>query len=156
MAKTCIICGKEISAFNSRKLYCGDYGETMCPDCFSRYEGMDTLEFAEEILASGRSKHDDYYRDYIEDEKRSRQAALEREKREEEAFNSRHPEVGRCPKCSGPMLQYSPISVKLGEETILFSDLNRLMSGSLTVQLNRCRECGYTEFFPPNETELPK
>ena len=156
MAKTCVFCGKEISTFNSRKLYCGDYGVNLCPSCYEQYEGMDTLEFAEELLATGRSKHDDYYRDFIENEKRSRQAALEREKRAEEAYNSRHPEVGRCPKCSGPMLQYHPIQVKLGEETIIFDKLNRLMSGSLTVQMNRCRECGYTEFYTPEETELPK
>ena len=60
----------------------------------------------------------------------------------------------KCPKCGGPMLQYDPVSIKLGEETFLFSDLNRLMTGSLTVQPNRCKECGYTEFFTPNENEL--
>jgi hypothetical protein len=44
--------------------------------------------------------------------------------------------------------------IKLGEEAVLFSDLRRLMAGSLTVRADRCRECGYTEFYTPNEEEL--
>ena len=77
-----------------------------------------------------------------------------KEKKKEEEFNNSHPETGKCPKCGGSMRQYGPITFKLGEETFLFSDLNRLMSGSMAVRLERCKECGYTEFYTPNENEL--
>ena len=61
---------------------------------------------------------------------------------------------GACPKCGGEMYRYEPISIKLGEESFLFSDLNRLMSGSLTVAPARCKACGYTEFYTPDEDQL--
>jgi len=62
--------------------------------------------------------------------------------------------VGACPKCGGEMYRYGEISVKLGEETLFFSSLNRLVSGSLTVEPYRCKGCGFTEFYTPFEEEL--
>ena len=46
------------------------------------------------------------------------------------------------------------VTFKLGEETYFFSDLNRLMSGSLTMHLLRCETCGKVEFFIPDAKEL--
>ena len=154
MAKNCIFCGEEIAAFTAKKITCGDYTMSVCPDCFDKYGGLKGVELAEKILATGRSRHEDYYRTFIDHSLKIRQEAEEREKKKEEEFNSRHPETGKCPKCGGPILQYDPVSIKLGEETFLFSDLNRLMTGSLTIRPNRCKACGYTEFFTPNENEL--
>ena len=154
MAKNCIFCGEEISAFGGKKLYCGDYTINVCADCFDKYSDLQGVELAQKILASGRSKHAAYYREYINDQIKYEQEKLEREKKKEEEFNSKHPETGKCPKCGGSMHQYGPLSIKLGEETILFSDLNRLVTGSMSVRLDRCRGCGYTEFYTPYENEL--
>ncbi len=52
------------------------------------------------------------------------------------------------------MVKNSSLQVKLGEETVLFSAFSWLAAGSMTVRLERCRECGYTEFFTPEESEL--
>lgn len=69
--------------------------------------------------------------------------------------NEQEPEYcGVCPKCGGEMYKYREISMKLGEESFFFSDLNRLMSGSLTVVPARCRLCCYTELYTPYENEL--
>ena len=42
--------------------------------------------------------------------------------------------------------------LKLGEETFFFSDLSRLISGSMTVEVLCCEQCGKLEFYDP---ELP-
>lgn len=154
MAKNCIFCGEEIGAFSSKKLNCGGYTISVCADCFDKYSGLKEVDLAEKIIATGRSKHADFYREFIDQSIRIQREALEREKKKEEEFINKHPETGRCPKCGEPMLQYGPVSIKLGEETILFSDLTRLMTGSMSVQLSRCKGCGYTEFYTPYENEL--
>ena len=154
MAKNCIFCGEEIGAFSAKKLTCGDYSISVCGDCFGKYSTLSSVELAQKILATGRSKHADYYRDFLNDKIKMEEMKLEREKKEQEAFDSKHPEVDKCPKCGGAMREYGPVPIKLGEETFLFSDLNRLLTGSMTVRLVRCKECGYTEFYTTNENEL--
>lgn len=54
------------------------------------------------------------------------------------------------------MLEYGPVTFKLGEETYFFSDLNRLASGSLTMNVMRCEKCGKLEFYAPDSIELDK
>jgi len=54
------------------------------------------------------------------------------------------------------MLDYGAVTFKLGEETFFFSDMNRLASGSLTVNVLRCQGCGKTEFYIPNAEQLEK
>ena len=154
MAKKCIICGEEISMLGGKKLNCGGYSEDVCPDCFDKYNELYGAELAQKILATGRAKHAEGIRYYLNGRIESEQKALEREKKEEEEFAIKHPETGKCPKCGDSMLQYGPINIKLGEETILFSDWNRLMAGSMAVRLDRCRQCGYTEFYTLDENEL--
>ena len=154
MAKSCIFCGEEIGAFSGRKLNCGGYGENVCAKCFETYCGLDGAALAEKILATGRASHAEEIREYLNERIQREQEALEREKEREEEFLIRHPETGKCPKCGGSMHQYGPITIKLGEESVLFSDIHRLMSGSLSVRADRCRDCGYTEFYTPDEEDL--
>ncbi len=154
MAKKCIFCGEEIPTFGGMKLDCGGYTEHVCQDCFDKYHDLQGVELAQKILATGRAKNVVGIRDYMKDKIRYEQEALEKEKKKQEEFNAKHPETGKCPKCGGPMHQYGPVVFKLGEETFLFSDLNRLITGSLSVRLDRCKECGYTEFYTPNEHEI--
>jgi len=54
------------------------------------------------------------------------------------------------------MLDYGEVTFKLGEETFFFSDMNRLASGSLTVNVLRCQSCGKTEFYIPDAQQLEK
>ena len=156
MARNCIFCGEEIGAFSAKKLTCGDYSISVCGDCFGKYSTLSSVELAQKILATGRSKHADYYRDFLNDKQNMEQQKLEREKKEQEEFNRKHPESGKCPKCGGTMREYGPVSIKLGEETFFFSDWNRFFSGSMTVIMGRCNKCTYTEFFTPNDHELTK
>ena len=154
MARTCIFCGEEIGAFGGKKLLCAGHAEIVCPDCFDKYQDLPAEELAQKILATGRAKYAEDLREYLNYRAIREQEKAEREKNREEEFRSKHPEAGQCPKCGGTMFQYGPLVVKLGDETFLFSDMNRLLTGSLSVRVDRCRECGYSEFYTPNENEL--
>ncbi len=154
MARTCIFCGEDIPAFGGKKLTCGYDTEVVCPNCFDKYADMDEVELAQKILSTGRARDAQSLREYVKNQLEREQAAQERAARREEEFLSKHPETGKCPKCGGSMVQYGPLQIKLGEETLMFSNFSRLAAGSMTVRLERCRECGYTEFFTPEESEL--
>ena len=54
------------------------------------------------------------------------------------------------------MLDYGPVTFKLGEETWLFSDWNRLITGAVTMTILRCEKCGKVEFFAFDDTEFDK
>ena len=45
--------------------------------------------------------------------------------------------------------------LKPGEATFFFSDLNRLISGSMTVEELCCEQCGKLEFFDQEITDQP-
>ena len=154
MARKCIFCGEEVSLFGGKKVTCGYDTEDVCPDCYDKYSGLEQKELAEKILATGRARNAYSIRDYLNKMIRDEEEAAEREKQKAEEYNRNHPETGKCPKCGETMHMYGPITIKLGEETLLFSDLNRYFSGSMTVRLARCGKCGYTEFYTPNEGEL--
>ena len=154
MAKKCIFCGEEFGTFSGKKLTVGYDSEDVCPACFEKYCDLGEAELAEKILATGRARHSQTIREYLTEQRAKEEAAQEWARKREEKFMEMHPEMGKCPKCGSSMLRYGPIQIKLGEETFLFSDWNRLMSGALTVTLARCKECGYTEFYTPEENEL--
>ncbi len=154
MARKCIFCGEEVSLFGGKRVTCGFDTEDVCPDCYDKYSGLKQKELAQKILATGRARNARSIRYYLDQLIENEQKELERKKQREEEQNRKHPETGKCPKCGEAMHMYGPISIKLGEETFLFSDLNRLITGSLTVRLDRCSKCGYTEFYTPNEGEL--
>ena len=62
----------------------------------------------------------------------------------------------KCLRCDEKMLDCGPITFKLGEESLIFSDLVRFFTGSLTMNIFRCEKCGKVEFFSFNDTELAK
>ncbi|MBR5468720.1 MAG: hypothetical protein IKU80_05750, partial [Firmicutes bacterium] len=59
-----------------------------------------------------------------------------------------------CLRCKGKMLDYGPVTFKLGEETYFFSDINRLVSGSLNLNVLVCENCGKAEFYVSDRKEL--
>lgn len=156
MARTCIFCGEEVSIFGGKKLTCGLDTEDVCPNCYIKYCDLEGKELAEKILSTGRARNANSIKEYLNNLIQREQKEKERAERRAEAYRKTHPDMGLCPKCGEPMQQYGPLSIKLGEETLLFSDWNRFFSGSMTVIMGRCNKCTYTEFYTPNDQELTK
>ena len=146
----CIFCGKELGRLQKRKLYCGNSNQTLCADCRDRYKSLSAVERAQAAYDTGRAENMAQLRSYLD------MVYEAREEREAEAAAKaeRHVSDLKCLRCGGIMLDHGPVTFKLGEETYFFSDLNRLMSGSLTMQLLRCENCGKAEFFIPDAEEL--
>ena len=154
MAKECVFCGRELTLLGGKKYYVGAIAQPVCPDCYEKYEPLDGLERVKAVLRTGRAVNEEKLRERKHDlEEAAEKQQADREEQMEQ-FREKHPQVGTCPKCGGETYGYGPMQMKLGEETFFFSDINRLASGSLTVKLVRCKACGYTEFYTPNENEL--
>ena len=146
----CIFCGRELSMLQRKKLHCGGTAQTLCGDCYGTYKTLPAIERAEAAYATGRAEDREKLRDYLETVRQARQ-----EKEEEKQTKTRNRMSDKkCLRCEGAMLDYGPVTFKLGEETYFFSDLNRLLSGSLTMDVLRCEACGKTEFFIPDAKEL--
>ena len=148
----CIFCGRELGRFQKKKLYCGVGNQILCGDCHDKYKSLPAVERAEAAYKTGRAENTAELREYLDT---MRQAKTEREAAEA-AKAERLISHLKCVRCNEPMLDHGEVTFKLGEETYFFSDLNRLMSGSLTMHLLRCKHCGKVEFFIPDESELEK
>lgn len=150
MKNCCIFCGRELSVLQKKKLHCGGTYQTLCGDCYGKYKSLPAVERAEAVLNTGRADDAAQIREYL---KPIREA--QRQKEEEQQIKKRTRQTDqKCLRCNGNMLNYGPLTFKLGEETYFFSDLNRFLSGSLTMELWRCENCGKAEFFIPDAKEL--
>ncbi|MGN1008843.1 MAG: hypothetical protein ACI4PV_07835 [Butyricicoccus sp.] len=135
---------------NRKKLECGCGPQVVCSDCYRQYSTFSAVGRARLALKSGRAEREDELREYLA---RVDQAEQEQKAQQRAARDSRV--SGKtCLRCGGRMLTYGPLTFKLGEETFFLSDWNRLMSGSLTMEVLRCEECGKAEFFIPEEQTL--
>lgn len=150
MLNRCIFCGRELTRLQKKKLYCGNTNQTLCGDCREKYKSLSAVERAEAAYQTGRAENAAELRSYLDTVHRAR------EEREAEAAAKAERRISglKCVRCDGVMQDYGPFTFKLGEETYFFSDLNRLMSGSLTMHLLRCSSCGKAEFFIPDAEEL--
>ena len=146
----CIFCGWELGRLQRKKLYCGNTNQTVCSDCRNKYKSLSAIERAEAAYQTGRAEDAALLREYLDT---VHQAQAERAAEEAEKAERLISDV-KCLRCDAPMLDHGPMTFKLGEETYFFSDLNRLMSGSLTMHLLRCETCGKVEFFIPDAKEL--
>lgn len=150
MDNRCIFCGAELGLLNKKKLYCGNTNQVLCKDCYPQYEKLSAVERAEAALSSGRAENADELRSYLENVRQARQEEEESRKADKEKrFTGM-----KCIRCNGQMLDYGEATFKLGEETYFFSDLNRLMSGSVTMNVFRCEACGKVEFFAFDDGEF--
>ena len=142
----CIFCGRELSRLQKKKLHCGNSNQTLCADCRDRYKSLSAVERAQAAYDTGRAENMAQLREYLDTVYEAR------EQREAEAAEteSRISDL-KCLRCDGAMIDHGPFTFKLGEESLFFSDINRLMSGSLTLHLLRCESCGKVEFFAPDE-----
>ena len=146
----CIFCGWELGRLQRKKLYCGNTNQTVCADCRSKYKDLSAVERAEAAYQTGRAEEAAKLREYLDTVYR---AKAEREAAEAAKVARRVSDL-RCVRCDSVMHNHGDVTFKLGEESYFFSDLNRLMSGSLTMQLLRCEQCGKVEFFIPDAEEL--
>lgn len=146
----CIFCGKELSMLQRKKLHCGGTMQILCGDCYGTYKELPAIERAEAALKTGRAEESEKLRTYL---KPIYEAREQKEAEKQQARENRHSDK-KCLRCGGNMLCYGPVTFKLGEETYFFSDLNRLLSGSLTMEILRCEACGKAEFFIPDAKEL--
>lgn len=150
MMERCIFCGWELGRFQRKKLYCGNTDQTVCGDCRNKYKALSAVERAEAAYKTGRAENAAQLREYLDTVRQAR------EEREAEAAAKAAQRISdlKCLRCGGVMLDHGPLTFKLGEETYFFSDMNRLMSGSLTMHVLRCETCGKAEFFIRDAEEL--
>lgn len=121
-----------------------------CSDCYQKYSDCSPAERTELALGTGRASSVEELRSYL-----NRIKAVQEEKEEQsQAERQKRISEKTCLRCGGRMLNYGPITLKLGEETFFLSDINRLLSGSLTVHVLRCEGCGKAEFYIPDEKGL--
>lgn len=150
MKNRCVFCGRELGMMQRKKLHCGNAAQTVCVECYEKYKPLSAVERAEAALKTGRAEDMSKLRDYLEPVRRAQAEREEAQKIE----NDRRRSDRNCLRCHAGMVDYGFLTFKLGEETYFFSDLNRLMSGSLTMNIMRCESCGKVEFFVPDPKEL--
>lgn len=146
----CIFCGRELSILQRKKLHCGGTSQTLCGDCYGTYKTLPAIERAEAALKTGRAEESEKLREYLKPIYEAReQKETEKQQKRENRYSDK-----KCLRCGGNMLCYGPLTFKLGEETYFLSDLNRLLSGSFTMDVLRCESCGKAEFFIPDTKGL--
>lgn len=150
MDDRCIFCGTELGILQKKKLYCGNTTQILCKDCYPKYKPLSAIERAEAALKTGRADRISELNNYLNtvNEARRKNAEERRAKNEERVTDL------KCLRCAGRMVDYGPVTFKLGEETYFFSDLNRLISGSLQINIYKCENCGKVEFFAIDSKEF--
>ena len=150
MADRCIFCGEMLGLLQKKKLSCGNIAQTVCAECYRKYEPLSVVERAEAALQTGRAEQAGELHTYLEKIRSIKDAKKEKERADDE----KRATDKECLRCGGRMLDYGPITLKLGEETYFMSDYNRLVSGSMDVNVLRCETCGKTEFYIYDATKL--
>lgn len=143
MDDRCIFCGTELGMLQKKKLSCGNTTQILCKDCYPKYEPLSAVERAEAALKTGRAEDVAELRKYLENVNEAKRKAEEQRK----ANNEKRMTDLNCLRCDGRMLDLGPVTFKLGDESLFFSDLVRLFTGSLTMNVFRCEKCGKLEFF---------
>lgn len=150
MADRCIFCGEELGLLQKRKLWCGNTVQLLCGKCYKKYEPLSAVERAEAARNTGRAQDSGTLHEYVERIHMIKDAKKVQEKAEEE----KRATDKKCLRCGGRMIDHGKVTFKLGEETYFMSDWNRLMSGSLDMNVLWCEDCGKTEFFIFDLNEL--
>lgn len=150
MKDSCIFCQKELSMLQRKKLFCGNTSQILCGDCYAKYKNLNSAERAEAALKTGRAEDEQSLKDYLAPIKQAEKEKTEQNRAKKEKMLSGK----ECLRCGTEMLDYGSVTFKLGEETFFFSDMNRLASGSLTMNVLRCDNCGKAEFYIPDADEL--
>lgn len=152
MADRCIFCRTELGLFQKKELSCGTTTQILCKNCYPKYEPLSAIERAEAAFRTGCATDVKELKKYLDNvwENKSKKEEARQEKNQKRQTDT------DCLRCQSKMLDYGPITFKLGEETYWGSDWNRLITGSLTMNLLRCDNCGKVEFYLPDDEELQK
>ena len=113
MDDRCIFCGTELGILQKKKLYCGNTTQILCKDCYPKYKPLSAIERAEAALKTGRADRISELNNYLNtvNEARRKNAEERRAKNEERVTDL------KCLRCAGRMVDYGPVTFKLGEET---------------------------------------
>lgn len=149
MEKCCVFCGKTLGRWEKKSLYCGNTTQNVCRECFDKYAGRTNVELGLLAYETGRAESAEELGKFVEQMKKTKEE--EDEKKRE--LRQKRITGKKCLRCGGEMLNMGSMKLKLGEETFFFSDLNRLISGSMSVEVLRCEGCGKAEFYIPDEEE---
>ena len=149
MEDRCIFCGIEVGRFRKKKLFCGNTEQTICNNCYAEYKSLSAIERAKAALRTGRAENAASLQAYLEDVHN----AIQEKKAEENHIQKTVTDL-KCLRCDGQMLNYGQKTFKLGEESYFFSDLNRLITGSVSMNVFRCEKCGKIEFFAFDDNEF--
>lgn len=152
MDERCIFCRTELGLFDRRNLHCGNTTQILCKACYAQYKTLSAVERAEAALNSGHADCADDLKNYLANIRRAKQENEEERKKDCE----RKMTELKCLRCDGQMLNYGPVTFKLGEETFFFSDWNRIASGAVNMNILRCNKCGKVEFFSFDEVKFGK
>lgn len=138
MAEVCALCGKKLSLFSQNALNCTGTTEIFCGDCYDRLYDLSPIQRARLVLEKGHPNDRD-----------SLQNALERREADRAEKQKQRQSGLTCLRCGKAMWRRGRRTFKLGEETFFFSDINRLASGSMELELLQCESCGKIEFYDP-------
>lgn len=143
MEKQCVFCKKPLGRWEKRLLYCGNVNQSVCKECFDKYSGRSNVELGFLAYETGRAESADQLKEFVERMQKVREENEEKKKEERQKRLTGK----KCLRCGGEMLNHGSMKLKLGEETFFFSDLNRLVSGSMAVNALRCESCHKAEFY---------
>ncbi len=148
--KRCTFCGKELTFFDREVLACGGTPQPCCKSCRELLVNLPMEERARRALATGRAVEWKTVQSFLDAQEASREAERKAEQAQQDARRT-----GRtCSACGGEMLLLGRQTFKLGEETFFFSDWNRLISGSLELELEVCANCRKVAFYLPDGAPL--
>lgn len=147
MEKRCIFCNQPLPFFQWERLSCGTVPQPVCPDCWSKYYDLSPAQLAQTALETGRAVQPETVRTWLEQQQARAKEKQAQEKAKQQALQTNK----TCLRCGSPMFRMGTQQFKLGEETFWFSDWNRILSGSLELDLIFCEECGKVEFYLPKK-----
>jgi len=149
--KRCAFCGAELGLFNGDDVQCAGCYQPACKDCAKKLKGVPLDERSRLALAAHPTDWKLLQAGLEAWEQGERQKEEEREARRQARCTGK-----TCTRCGGQMLSFGTQTFKLGEETFLFSDINRLASGSLSLEVLYCESCKKVELFLPEGQEEPQ
>ena len=143
----CVFCGQELSAFNSKTVYCATTKQPACRTCHKQMLPMSAEDRARRALTTGRAQDPQVIREYL-----AQREQIEREKAEKEAQAKKDRISDKlCLRCGIPMIRMGRQQFQLGEYGLFLGDLAHLAAGSLEVDLIYCENCRKVEFFLPED-----
>ena len=95
----CVFCGQDLSAFNSKTVYCATTKQPACRNCYKQLLPLSAEDRARRALATSRARDREVLRTYLaEQEQRAQEKAAAEERARKEQISDK-----MCPRCALPM-----------------------------------------------------